>query len=417
MSVAPITDREQCSTYGYIVAAMALTAALLMVFVFPLQGFIANPGDPYGFGAIARGLADHGLVKLTRRGTGLYPEFIAVIYRLGGSNMIVIIIQCVMHIATSLLAFSLGRRLFNARTGLLSGLFCAFHPMFLRYVPDLHMETFLVFMCTLTIWTTVRFYDYPNVANGILVGVVGMSAVLAKGVMLPYLGVFTLIGAVVALRRRSAKQLMAVVAIPVAMAIVVAPWTYRNYQVTGGKFVLLAPGASDAFLRGYIFTRWEFATLQKPPFNFAEVESMEWLIKIAHDAGTEWELDELVDEENNSRVVKHMIVTEPLDTARKIFVGLFTFWYQMTSLRNSLIPGSLAVVSWVLAFVGLRRAHREGRPSWLLWLPIIVMNVFVAILIPLGRYSVPILPLLMILAAFGVDTLWDRRKVTASGKD
>ena len=51
-------------------------------------------------------------------------------------------------------------------------------------------------------------------------------------------------------------------------------------------------------------------------------------------------------------------MTEPLDTVRKVLVGLFTFWYQMTSLRNSLIPGSLAIVGWALAAIGLRRAHR-----------------------------------------------------------
>lgn len=61
------------------------------------------------------------------------------------------------------------------------------------------------------------------------------------------------------------------------------------------------------------------------------------------------------------------------------------------------------------AVLSFWRAHREGRPSWLIWLPIVVMNVFVATLIPLGRYSVPILPCLMILAAFGVDTLLSRR--------
>ena len=94
---------------------------------------------------------------------------------------------------------------------------------------------------------------------------------------------------------------------------------------------------------------------------------------------------------------------------RKVIVGLFTFWYEMTSLKNSLIPALLAITGWALAFVGWRRAHREGRPSWLIWLPIVVMNVFVAALIPLGRYSVPILPCLMILAAFGVDTLLNHR--------
>lgn len=74
-----------------------------------------------------------------------------------------------------------------------------------------------------------------------------------------------------------------------------------------------------------------------------------------------------------------------------------------------MVPAVLALVGWALAAVGLKRAHREGRPAWLIWLPIVVMNVFVAALIPLGRYSVPILPCLMILSAYGVDTLTNRR--------
>jgi hypothetical protein len=43
--------------------------------------------------------------------------------------------------------------------------------------------------------------------------------------------------------------------------------------------------------------------------------------------------------------------------------------------------------------------------------PIVALNVFVAILVPLGRYSTPILPCLAVLAAFGVDTLLERRSV------
>jgi 4-amino-4-deoxy-L-arabinose transferase-like glycosyltransferase len=422
MNRVPNTESRRDARYIAIIVAVAIAASLTMIFaVFRQQGLVANTGDPYHYGEIAHGFVQHGFTTLTRRAASLYPEWLAVIYRLGGSDLAVVLLQSLLHVGTCLLAFSLGRRLYNARTGLLAALFCALHPMLLRYVPDLQMETLLTFLCMLTVWLTVRFHDRPTLANGVLLGAVGMVTVLTKGVILPFLVLFGGISFLFALRRRSTKGVVAVIAMFVTMALLLAPWTYRNYRATEGRFVLLTPGASDSFLRGYIFTRWEFATLQKPPYTFAENECNAWFRKIAHDAGTVWEADEVVDEVNNARVAKEMIRTQPLDTVRKVVVGLFTFWYEMTSLLNSLIPATLAVVGWALAFVGLRRAHREGRPSWLIWLPIVVMNAFVATLIPLGRYSVPILPCLMILAAFGVDTLLSRRgarpasQVTAGG--
>ena len=409
MNSLPKTDQKGEGWHISTVAFVALAASFTMIFLFGQQNLVANSGDPYHYGEIARGFVQHGFTQLTRRAASLYPEMIAMIYRLGGGNLAVVLLQCVLHVGTCLLVFSLGRHLFNARTGLLAGLACALHPMLLRYVPDLHMETMLTFACMLTVWLAVRFYERRTILNGVLLGAVGMCTVLTKGVILPFLGLFGLICGLLALRRRSARELVAVAAMFLTMALVLAPWTYRNYHVTGGRFVLITPGTSDSFLRGYVFTRWEFATLQKPPYTDAENEVNAWFRKIASDAGTKWEADEVIDEANNARVSRQMIIQHPLDTIRKIVVGLFTFWYEMTSLKTSLVPAVLAVIGWVFAVVGLKRARHEGRPSWLMWLPILVMNVFVALLIPLGRYSVPILPCLMILAAFGVDTLLDKR--------
>ncbi len=400
------------SRYVWIVAAVALAAALTMVLVvFPEQRLVANGGDPYEYGKIAHGFVERGFDKLTRRAASLYPIFLSVVYRFGGSDAVVHLLHCLLHVGTCALVVVIGRTIYNARTGLVAGLFCALHPMLLRYVGDLHMETWLTFWCTLMVWCAVRFDERPTIASGVTLGAVGMIATLSKGVMLPILITYAVVWFVRALRKPQGapSSLWAVIALGITMMVAVAPWTYRNYRVSG-RLVLLTPGTPDAFLRGYIFTRPEFATLQKPPYIFAEMECNALFRRIAREAGTTWGDDEVVDDDNNARVMRRMIVDHPFETMRKSVVGIFTFWYEMTNRKNSLVPGVLALSCWVLAFIGWRRAQSERRRAWLLLVPVLVLNVVVALLVPLGRYSVPVLPCLSILAAFGIDTLLLRRR-------
>lgn len=411
-----IQKSKQDNRHLWLVAGIAFAAALVMVLlVFGRQGLVDNVGDPYQYGEIARGFVKDGFTKLTRRAASLYPSFLSVVYGVGGGNLMVQLLQCAMHAGTCSLVYIIGRRLFNPRVGLLAGLFCSIHPMLLRYVADLHMETWLTFWLTATVWRAVHFYERPTVKNGVLLGAIGTIATLSKGVALPIMAAFGAFWLYRLWRKKpgAAKSLPAIVAMGLTMAVMIAPWTYRNYK-TSGHFVLLTPGTPDAFLRGYIFTRVEFATLQKPPFTDAENESNALFRRIAKENGTTWELDEVQDDINNSKEMKRMIVEHPFDTVRKIVVGLFTFWYEMTSLRNSLVPFALALGNWILAVIGIRRALREDRPFFVILLPILTLNAFVSLLVPLGRYSVPVLPSLAILAAFGADTLLQRRKARAS---
>jgi hypothetical protein len=40
--------------------------------------------------------------------------------------------------------------------------------------------------------------------------------------------------------------------------------------------------------------------------------------------------------------------------------------------------------------------------------PVLYLNAFLAVLLALGRYSVPVLPALLVASAFGLDTLLAR---------
>ena len=105
---------------------------------------------------------------------------------------------------------------------------------------------------------------------------------------MPVVVAYGVVWAVRGLRRGAGRPspIPGLIAMFVAMAVVVAPWTYRNYEVDGGKFVLLTPGMPDAFLRGYIFTQTEFITLEKPPYTDAENASNALFRRLAREAGT-----------------------------------------------------------------------------------------------------------------------------------
>lgn len=418
--------RSPAGRWGLAVFLLALALGLAMVFVvFRSQSLVDNVSDPYYFGemgkTVARGepLSEYG--TLLHRRSPMYPLFIGAVYSVFGEQPIAVyLLQCLLMAGTCWLAFDMGRRVFNLRTGIFAGVICALHPLTLRYVPDLHLETLLSFLFTLVVWCTVRFYEKPSVPAGVWLGLAGGAAALTKAVVLLYPGLF--VAAMLALRlvlkrRVALPSLGAIAVIPIMMLLVIAPWTYRNYEVTG-KFVLVTTGFNDAFLRGYVFSEKDYALLRRPPYTDAENASNAWFQSLAEQAGTVWERDDYETEQILGREVRRKLREEPGEFFRKFSVGLFTFWYQMTSLSNSLVMGICALGAWGLALLGVGRAWREDRPLWMFLLPALHLNLLLAILLALGRYSAPIMPALLVASAFGLDTLLkgreDRRSRTAS---
>ena len=386
---------------------------------FGSQSFVNDRFDPYEFGeigkSIARGDGFAGYGTLLNRRAPLYPAFIGAVYfAFGEQPMVVLLIQCLLLGGTCWLAFDMGRRLFDERAGALAGLACACHPLMLRYVADLQLETLLTFLFTLTVWRSVRFYEAPSIVNGVLLGIAGGLAALTKAVVVLYPVLFAGLWFLLRLTDRRLPDvfrtaLPACLAIGLGMTAVIGPWTGRNYRASG-HFVLISTGFNDAFLRGYVFSQTDYALLRRPPYTDAENEANAYFRRLAREAGTEWARDDYETEQVLSRESRRRFTSDPLGFVRKFFVGLGTFWYQMTSLTNSLVVGGSALVAWILAIIGARAGWRRGTPVWLLLLPPLHLNLLLAALLALGRYSAPVMPTLIVLAAFGATSLVARRE-------
>jgi hypothetical protein len=190
------------------------------------------------------------------------------------------------------------------------------------------------------------------------------------------------------------------------MGAVILPWSYRNYR-TSGHFVLVTTGTGDAFLRGYFFSKPEYALLRLPPYTYAENECNVEFERLCREAGTECSRDDIETDKILSRAAKEKFLSDPAGFLRKFAVQLFTFWYEMTNVVNSAVAGCTALVLWALAIAGWARARLRGLPIWPPLLLILSINVPLAALLALGRYSVPVAPALTIMAGLGADLLWE----------
>ncbi|HYQ44912.1 MAG TPA: glycosyltransferase family 39 protein [Polyangiaceae bacterium] len=401
----------------WLLFGLASVAALAVVFVgFRAQGLVDNRPDPYWFSAmgtsLARGEGLSAYGSLLHRRAPLYPFMIGGIYTVFGEHpLLVQLVQIVLFAGTSVIAFELGRRIYNVRTGIIAGALCAVHPALLRYVADFHLETLFTFLLTLSVLFGYRFYERPSVGRAAAFGVLSALTALTKSVAVLFPPLFLLLWWISLKRTRSTLPVRSLI-LPVAvlfgtMALTISPWTIRNYAVTG-HFVPISTGFSDAFLRGYVFSKTEFATLSKPPYTDGENESNAMFQQLCAAEGAVWEQDDYQTDQILNRAAKARLLADPGAFVRKTVVGLFTFWYEMTSLKNSLAAGAMALIAWLFAAVGLWRSKTERQPAWILLVPILYFNLILAPLLALGRYSVPIVPCLIVLAAFGVDTLWDK---------
>ena len=406
--------------WGLIVFGLGLSTGLAMMLV-GLRVDAAD--DPYLYGFIGQSLANgdgfpHQPIQ--RRGP-LYPLLIGLLYLIFGVHVwIVHLAQAVMFGATAWLVYDMGRRLFaSQRAAIIAGVACALNPLLLRYVATLHCEAFLIFLFTLMVWQTVRFRERPTVLNGVLVGAAAGLTCLVKAVALVYPAVFAALLALELFRANRQRALAAIPWVPLAlmfvsMAAVISPWTIRNYKVLG-HFVPVSTGTSDAVLRSFIFSRTEFITLREPPYTGAENDSNDLFKALAKEAGTEWQKDEWETEQILNKAAKKKVLAEPGAFVRKTVVGVFTFWYQMTSLKNSLVVGVSALFAWVFAIIGWRRARGEGRKVWMVLAPALYLNILLALLLALGRYSAPVVPGVLVVAGYGVDTLLSRFGIGRSG--
>ncbi len=447
---------------GVFLAGCAV-AALFAFVIYPRQGMIEANLDVNGYGGLARYIfRGEGFSQgsgPTLRRAPLYPYFVALLLRLFQHNpdpnlperlfyRPVLVAQCLLVGCNCLAVWTLGRKLFSPRVGLLAGALCVVSPMVMRYVGSVEVETLMSLLITLMALTGYNLYQRPTPRNCILFALTCALATLTKSVTLLYPLVFLAVMAYMVTRESSRKAQVqnssekglsppqqlsfrtSTLLVMVVYALCLLPWAVRNYRVSSGRFININSNGPAEFLRGYYNVQPKFYLLRQD-FGGSDPTRLSWeqeasgyeadLIKphgldyaAMERSGTPdpaipaltYVDYELRKEAIESAEMKRGLTQQPGRFVRKFIIQLATFWYIVETRTKSLLVGAIALVTLSFALFGWLRARAAHPGVFVIVCTILYFNIIYAVFLSFARYSMPLYPILLILTAYGIRELW-----------
>jgi 4-amino-4-deoxy-L-arabinose transferase-like glycosyltransferase len=337
-----------------------------------------------------------------------YPVFTPPLYAcvIAGSlylfhddQMPVRIAQAVADALTVVVIYLIALQIFGPPTALLSGLALGVYPFSIYAVTYIGPETFFTLLLSIFVLLSIyaircgclRYY----LGAGFILGI----TTLMRGTTQYYPIVFLLL--LLALRGMPRFSLPKYVAFVGAFAMVIFPWSFRNYVVLGD--VIPVATASSVFLQGSAerFMSSEGKRREYPGY-FALLKSrgLEPPQKATPAQDDRFHL--------RAGIESYRIQFErsPLSVGVFFLKKFGRLWYGSESERNHLRILLLNIPIYVSAAIGVGLTWRRRlTTSWVIHALLLYFILLHWLTFPLFRYMLPVMPYVIVLGAFVVGAL------------
>jgi 4-amino-4-deoxy-L-arabinose transferase-like glycosyltransferase len=237
------------------VLAALLTGVILRV-LWALVIPVVPVSDSAAYDAFARTFSEHGVFGWNKDDPfAFWPPgttFLhgALYWLFGTSYTSIVVANIAISAGIIWTTARIAHRLFSARVAVTAAWVLALWPTLIIYVTVIASELpfLLLITAALDVWTTQK---TPRLRNTVIAGLLLGAAALVRPValLLPFVyGVVWALGDPL-LRQHYGRHLVCMLAATVAMAAVIAPWTYRNYQLYGER-VLISTNGGITFWMG-----------------------------------------------------------------------------------------------------------------------------------------------------------------------
>ena len=322
----------------------------------------------------------------------LYAWLLGIEYFVFGPNVFLAkLVQGFLDAVVCLLIYLIGAALFDRRVALIAAALYAVYPLAIVMGMTLYYQTLLTFtLC----WIVLCLMAPVTAKNGIWTGIaVGMSA-LAKPVTLPLVVILPAVKFVETLRTRAAIKPLVVWsgAFVVAFALILTPWTIRNYAVFH-RFVPVQGGAGSPLVQG-----------SKEAYVDLDVDSLR------RTYGSNLGLTP--DKFTSTAVSNHRthLANHPLDYFRFLGKKFLLAWYNTEGKEKNSRALLVQLPFISLATLGFISSFRlwTGPPHWYVTGAICYIVALQVVFFPLVRYTLAVMPLVMLPAALPINMALSR---------
>lgn len=397
----------QPRNWALLLFALNLTVGLAFCFaIFPSLAGTTTGLDPDGYGGAGRVLYETGQFSTIEKAP-LYPAFVALVSLLTGGYRVWAIqaAQCLVAALTCVLLYVVFRQTLREPMARWASLACALYPMLVWYTPRLWTETFLTFVLAGFALTLVNLLQSPTIPRALLCGALAGVVTLSKGIAL----IFVPLAPLVLLLRFRSKAWCWMLLFALAAAVLIAPWTWRNWTLTGEFLPVHANGGYNFYLGNGFARHW-----LRAPFSYVDLKAMTMqdAQNLYNALGIPPPADPLAQDRVLLRAALADMGEHPLLVLQKLAVQSLTFWYLAADAPKSILTGVLQFPVTLAALPGIVRALR--RRSWALVLlaPVMgIMAISVAVF-AFARLSATIMPYTIGLAVYGLWPIIKRLRRT-----
>jgi 4-amino-4-deoxy-L-arabinose transferase-like glycosyltransferase len=358
----------------------------------------------HGF-IFSQGMRSTGMLGYMKR-EPVYPLLLSVILRLTGtlSPAVLCLFQTSLSLISCCLVYRLGEKIFGASTGRLASFIYVLHPISFWYSTRFASEAVSVPVMLLCLLLIKRLFDEPSNNKAVQVGLsIGVAALTRSAcvILLPVILLFVLLKWRTQLHRVLSYALIIVF----FYASIHSLWITRNYLISG-EIVPFTTMSGGAFFAGN--EKVERFDVKKHTVGDDTDEPAEALYSSVQDEIATRvphislpRLEAQTDKQLGA-MARQLVVEKPLFVVRKLLFGMYFIWFLSTTTAKSWGWMMFQIPLVALAVMGLCRQRQWDFSKCFLLCVVVVYIVAYALLSPWARYSMPIMPIVILFASYAL---------------